>query len=127
MDGGMADLTVVFHEPNLGGLESVLDLFMALGAIDLSLGHVGVVHEGYVRVLIQPLGLIVTGITPVLAGMAFALDDVAVAFFAGDMAGPHKIQVIESKTLKLDVLLGNLMTGRAIPQGKETRLALDAF
>jgi hypothetical protein len=73
-------------------------------------------HEGHVGVFIQPFGLIVTIVTPVLGRMAFALDDVPVALLAGDVAGSRKIQVIESKAPKLDVLLGDLVAGGAIPQ-----------
>jgi hypothetical protein len=88
-----------------------------MGTIDLSLGHVDIMHEGNIGVLIQPLGLIVTGVTPVLGRVAFTQDDVPVAFFAGNMAGSGKIQMIEGETLEQKVLLGKLVTGRAISQG----------
>lgn len=100
----------------------MLDLLMAAGTIHFSFGHVGIVHEGNISVFIQAFRLIVTGITPLLGGMAFSLDDILVAFLTGDMASPDKIQMVKSESLELNVLLGNLVAGGAIPQGKRTGL-----
>jgi hypothetical protein len=91
---------------------------MAVGTIDLPLGYVGVVHEGHVGVFIQAFGLIVTIVTPVLGRMAFALDDIPVALLAGDVARPHKIEMVKSESLELNILLGNFMAGGATAQGK---------
>jgi hypothetical protein len=118
----VADLAIVFHEPHFGDHHAVFDLLVTAGTIDLSFGHVGIMHESYIFIFSQPFGLIVTGVAAFLRSPAFSLDDIPMALFTGDMAGPHKIQVVESKPLELDILPGNLMAGRAIPQGKMSDL-----
>jgi hypothetical protein len=124
VDGGVADFAVVLHEPNLGRLQTVFNIYVAVGTVHLSLGHVGIMHEGYILISRQPVGLIVTRVTAFFGGLTFALDDVPVALFAGDVAGADKIQMVKGESLELNVLLGNLMTGGAIPQGKRTDLSL---
>jgi hypothetical protein len=127
VDGGVADFTVVLQEPDLGRLQAVFNIYVAVGTVHLSFGHVGIVHEGYIFIFRQPVGLIVAGITAVLGGFSLSLDDVPVALFAGDVAGPDKIQMVKSESLELNVLLGNLVTGGAIPQGKRTDLPFDGL
>jgi len=44
---------------------------MKAGAIHLSFGNAGIVHVGYIAIFLQPFGLIVAGLTPVVGSFAF--------------------------------------------------------
>jgi hypothetical protein len=68
-----------------------------------------------------------TGVAALLGGFAFSLNDILVALLAGDVAGPDKIQMVESKSFKLDILPGNLVAGRAISQRKRADLGFGMF
>jgi hypothetical protein len=84
----------------------------------------GIVHEGYIFVFSQALGLIMTGITPLLGSLALSLNDIEVTLLTGDVAGTDKIQMVESEPLELDILSRELMAGGAFPQGKGSALSL---
>lgn len=123
----MADLTVIFHESYLRSLEPVFDLLMAPGAFHFPLGHMVFMDEGDIFIFGQMCGLIVAIVTPLFRGMSFALDDVPVAFLAGDMAGADKILMVESKSLELNVLFGIFMAGGTIAQGENSPLSFRMF
>jgi len=119
----MTNLTVIFHESDLGSLQPVFDLFVAPGAIHLPLGHMVFMDKGDIFIFGQDSGLIVAIVAPFFGGVSFAFDDVAVAFFARDVPGADKILMVESKSLKLNILFGVFMAGRAIAQGENALLS----
>jgi hypothetical protein len=59
--------------------------------------------------------------------MTLSLDDVAVALFAGDVAGADKILMVESKSLELNVLLRIFMASGTIAQGENPLLSFHMF
>jgi hypothetical protein len=112
----MADIAVVLHKPHFGGLHAVFDLLMASRAFHFSFGDMGVVHEGDVIVFGETFRFVVTVVTFLPVGVALPLDDVGVTHFTGDVTRAGKILVVEREPLELNILLGEFMTGGAIPQ-----------
>jgi hypothetical protein len=111
MGDGVAGLTAIFHKPDLSLLQPMFDIPVAAGAIHFALGHMRIVKQGRITVFGQPIRLIMADVTTLLRSMAVSLDDVEVAFFAGDMAGAHKILMVEGESRKLDILFGDFMAG----------------
>ena len=122
---GMAGGAIGGRVDDLVVLQRVLDLQVAIEAVDLVVGDVLLVHE---LVVVDPLeiALAVVADQAALAGhLAVAADQVAVAVGAVDALLVGQIVAERDAAAQVELLVGNLVAARAGAQTLVERLVLE--